>query len=77
MVDLLQGVFEEALPDRVAAQGSCGNALATFHYPEFVASYERRGSRPAIARAVATHSPAKMAMRRGTAISSPMEVFLT
>jgi predicted dehydrogenase len=118
LVDLLQGAFEEAVPARVAAQGSGGNGLAILHYPGFVASYERRGSGPAgiafhgatatlligppddgarvahwrdflecirrrrrpvsdIAtgvRSSATHSLAKLAMRRGTTVSFEEEV---
>jgi hypothetical protein len=47
LVDLLQCAFNEAVPRSIAAQGNGGNLLATFHYPGFVASYERRGASPA------------------------------
>lgn len=47
LVDLLQFVFDEAMPLSVAAQGSGGNLLATLRYPRFVASYESRGTGPA------------------------------
>ncbi len=47
LIDVLQGAFAEAMPESAAGQGSGANRQATFHYPGFVASYERRGSAPA------------------------------
>lgn len=117
LLDSLQCLFGEAVPASAAGQGSGGNRQATFHYPGFVASYERRGSgmagiaihggtatllvgqpddgaraahwrnflecirtrrRPVSdiatgVRSAATLSLAELAMRRGTAISFPLE----
>ena len=43
VMDILQFAFDEAMPVSIAAQGSTpGAMLATFRYPGFVASYERR-----------------------------------
>jgi predicted dehydrogenase len=50
LIDLLQFIPGDDAPASVAVQGSRGNLLATFRYPRFVASYERRGNgEPAIA----------------------------
>ena len=43
LMDIVQFVFDEAMPFSVTAQGSTpGTMLATFRYPGFVASYESR-----------------------------------
>jgi predicted dehydrogenase len=43
LMDILQFAFDETMPVSVTAQGSAaGTMLATFRYPGFVASYERR-----------------------------------
>jgi predicted dehydrogenase len=43
-MDMLQGAFDEAMPVTISAQaGTSGAMLATYRYPGFVASYERRG----------------------------------
>ena len=45
LMDMVQFVFDEAMPVSITAQGgkfTPETMLATFHYPGFVASYERR-----------------------------------
>jgi predicted dehydrogenase len=43
LMDIVQFAFDEAMPVSITAQGSApGTMLATFRYPGFVASYERR-----------------------------------
>ena len=41
-MDIVQFAFDEAMPFSVTAQGTPDTMLATFRYPGFVASYERR-----------------------------------
>jgi predicted dehydrogenase len=42
LMDSIQFAFDEAMPVSVSAQGAADTMLATFRYPGFVASYERR-----------------------------------
>jgi hypothetical protein len=45
LLDMMQGAFDEAMPVAISAQGGTPRAmLATYRYPGFVASYERRAA---------------------------------
>ena len=47
LMDIVQFAFDEAMPVSISAQGGApDNMLATFRYPGFVASYERRAGNP-------------------------------
>jgi predicted dehydrogenase len=47
LLDIVQFAFDEAMPVSITAQGNAPDTmLATFRYPGFIASYERRAGNP-------------------------------